>query len=282
MRIAILTDMEGVAGLVNFKDWCEPDSPYYEKGKMLLTEEINAAIRGFCDAGATELFVVDGHGAGAIDTLLLDERAEYSRGWGDVHMFGLDGEFDALAFVGQHAKAGTPCSHLTHTGHFDVIDLRYNGISVGEYGECVIRAGHYGTPVIFAAGERALCEEAKALTPWVHTAETKYGVTKDDGRQCDTDEYSRHNLGAVHVHPNVARRRIYEGAKAALEDLKANPDKFKPFRLEPPYIRECWCRKWGSAPAHKRIQRHDTNPGLAVFASIEDLNEGEYKMPWEE
>ncbi len=280
MKIAIVTDLEGVAGIANFDDWCSGESKYYEKAKMLLTEEVNAAICGFCDAGADEIVVIDGHGPGAIDTILLDERAEYSRGWAIYHEFGLSGEYDALAFVGQHAKAGTVGSHMTHTGYWDVLDVQINGISVGEYGESVIMAGFYGKPVIMASGERALCKEAKELTPWVHTAETKYGVTLDNGAHCDFDEYKEHNLGAVHVHPNVARRRIYEAAKASLEDMKANPDKFKNFCLPAPFIREEWFRKWGDILPHKKIQRHDCGLIEMYAAEWEILDEGTYEMPY--
>ena len=127
MRIALMTDLEGVAGVRNFDDWCNPDSRYYETGRRFLTEEVNAAIRGFFDAGADEIVVVDGHGAGAINIELLDERAELSRGWGVYHQFGLNDNFDALAFVGQHAKAGTVKSHLTHTGMPNTYDLQING-----------------------------------------------------------------------------------------------------------------------------------------------------------
>lgn len=279
MRIAIMTDMEGVAGVVNFKDWIFPESKYYEQGKALLTEEVNAAIRGFFDAGATECFVIDGHGHGAIDVSLLDERALYSRGWGIYHEFGLSEGWDAIAWVGQHAKSGTKLSHLTHTGDPKVLEVRINGISVGEYGQCLFIAGAYGTPVIFASGERAFCAEARELAPFVHTAETKYGVTLDDGRDCSSEEYWEHNLGAVHVHPNVARARIYEGAKAALEEYIADPGKFEPICPEPPFIRECWVRASADKPAHKDTRRHDSDILKMFAAKPEILNEGEYSLP---
>lgn len=279
MRIAIMTDMEGVAGVINFKDWIFPESRYYEQGKILLTEEVNAAIRGFFDAGATEVFVIDGHGHGAINTSLLDERALYSRGWGIFHEFGLSAGWDAIAWIGQHAKSGTKLSHLTHTGDPRVLEVRINGISVGEYGQCLFIAGAYGTPVIFASGERAFCEEALELSPFVHTAETKYGVTLDDGRDCSAEEYWEHNLGAVHVHPNVARKRIYEGAKAALEDYIADPGKFEPICPEPPYTRECWVRHSKDKPAYKTITRHESDILKMFAAPPEKLNDGEYSLP---
>ncbi|MBQ2741279.1 MAG: M55 family metallopeptidase [Oscillospiraceae bacterium] len=280
MRIAIMTDMEGVAGVINFNDWTFLESPYYEQGKILLTEEVNAAIRGFFDAGANEIFVIDGHGAGAINSSLLDERALYSRGWARYHEFGLSQGFDAYAFVGQHAKAGTKLSHLAHTGDPHVLEIRVNGISVGEYGQCAFIAGFYGTPVIFASGERAFCEEALALTPFVHTAETKYGVTLDNGKDCTAEEYWTHNLGAVHVHPNVARKRIYEGAKSALEEYIKNPEKFKPVCPEPPFVWECWLRKNKDTPACKQIRRHDSDILEMFSAKPEVLHEGEYSLPY--
>ena len=281
MRISLITDIEGVAGLVNFADWATPESRYYEQGKILLTEEVNAAVRGFFDAGADEIVVIDGHGCGAINTMLLDKRAQYSRGWGVYHQFGLADNFDAMAVVGQHAKAGTIKSHITHTGSFDAIEARINGISVGEYGQCVMISGFYGTPTIFASGERAFTEEAKALTPWVHTAEGKYGVTLDNGLNCTAEEYEVHNLGAVHVHPEVARERIYAGAKAALEDFKQNPDKFKALCPKPPYTYELWLRKSKDRPACKLIRRHDTDIVAMFGAPDEILPEGTYEMPYE-
>jgi len=96
----------------------------------------------------------------------------------------------------------------------------------------------------------------------------------------DFEQYKAHNLGAVHVHPNVARRRIYETAKAALEDFKANTDKFKPFCPEAPFVREEWFRRWDSIGAHKKIQRHDSDLVAVYTAPQEILPEGEYELPY--
>ena len=280
MRISIMTDIEGCAGIINSDDWCKPAGRYYEKGKRLLTEETNACIRGFFDAGADEVVVMDGHGAGAIDTLLLDERAEYSRGWAVNWQFGLNDGFDAFAIVGQHAKAGTVGSHITHSNNMRVIDSTINRVSVGEYGECVYISGFYGTPVIFASGERAFCAEAKALTPWVHIAETKYGVTADNGRDLDFEAYRTHNLGAVHVHPTVARERIYKAAKAALEDFIKNPEKFPPLCPEKPFTREVWYRRSGTEPGFKTVQSHAEDI-IGMFNAPEIVYpEGTYKLPY--
>src|SRR5690242_4507775 len=64
MRVLIMTDMEGVSGIINW-DQVNGGAPLYEEGRRLYTEEINAAVRGAFAGGATEVHVVDCHGAGA-------------------------------------------------------------------------------------------------------------------------------------------------------------------------------------------------------------------------
>ena len=281
MKIAIMTDVEGVAGVINAEDWIYPTSKYYDEAKRLLTEEVNATIRGLFDAGATETVVIDAHGPGAINLSLLDKRALYSRGWRATYNFGLDMGFDAVIWVGQHARAGTIGSHLTHTGTFYVLEQRINGMPVGEYAENAIMAGFYGVPAIFASGERALKEEIMEITPWVHTVEVKYGITRDNGANCDAEQYARHNLGAVHVHPEVARERIYEGARAALTDFINNPEKFKPYCPEPPYVFEIWLRERKEYPAQYIVRRHE-NDILKMFnAKDETYEKGTYDLPYE-
>jgi len=155
MKIYIVTDMEGCAGILNHDDWVVPSGRWYETGLKILTEETNAAIEGFFEGGASEILVLDGHGAGGINPLFLDERARLLRGpMAPGTYFNLDKSYDALAFVGQHAKAGTPYSHITHTGWFGVIDDSINGISIGEFGLIALCGMELGIPTIFAAGER--------------------------------------------------------------------------------------------------------------------------------
>ena len=67
MKILMVTDMEGVAGVVSFVDQSYPDGRYYDAGKRLVTGEVNAAVDGLLDAGVEETLVWDGHGAGGID-----------------------------------------------------------------------------------------------------------------------------------------------------------------------------------------------------------------------
>lgn len=237
MRILIMTDMEGCAGILNFKDWVVPTGRYYEKGRRFLTNETNAAIDGFFEGGATEIMVVDGHGCGGIDPEFLDGRALLRRGHSEkIWPWGLDKTFTAIAFVGQHAKAGTPYSHLTHTGGPNVIDHRINDLSIGEYGMMALCAMEFGVPTILACGEKALCDEAEALTPGVVTVSVKTGLLPDDGfRNSTMEEYEEAKLSAIHISPAQAVKLIRAGALKAISKLKMEPCSFHYPKLSAPY-----------------------------------------------
>ena len=116
MKMMIMTDMEGVAGILNHDDWVLPAGRCYRQGLRLLTEEVNAVVDGFWAGGAREIVVFDGHGVGGIDPM-LDERAQLvagalGLGWPWV----LDASYAGLAFVGQHAKAHSIFAYHAHTG----------------------------------------------------------------------------------------------------------------------------------------------------------------------
>ena len=123
MKIYMMTDLEGSAGVLNRNDWVHMSSPYYEKAKMLLTMEVNAAAEGLFRAGATEVLVSDGHGAGGIQPELLDRRLKLLRGYPTGYPCGLTEYYDCIVWIGQHAKAGTPYAHIPHTGNHYVKNL---------------------------------------------------------------------------------------------------------------------------------------------------------------
>ena len=81
MRIHVISDIEGVAGVVKPEQGDGGES-LYEEARRLYTEEINAAVRGAFAAGASEVVVMDCHGAGkgwSFNSLLpeqLDPRCE--------------------------------------------------------------------------------------------------------------------------------------------------------------------------------------------------------------
>jgi D-amino peptidase len=259
MRIFIMTDMEGVAGVANHDDWVLPSSRNYEQGRRIFTLEINAAVQGFYAAGATEILVADAHGAGGINQELLDERVTYQRGFVGPYPFGLEKGFDAVAWVGQHAKSGTPYAHIAHTGWFNVLDYRINGVSVGELGQMAACASSLGVCCIFAAGDQAMTREAADLLPGIETVAVKRGLTPGSGDEYDTQGYRNRNLAAAHLHPVKARELIRAAAERALSRLKSTPGAFGSFTPRPPYRREVSYRPDGATPAHRVFAEHPSD-----------------------
>ena len=237
MKIYIMTDMEGVCGIVDHDQWVIPQGRYYEAGKRLLTNEVNAAIEGFCMAGADEIMVADGHGAGGIDNLMLDPRAKYLRMMPGIFPFMLDESFDGMAHIGQHAKAGSEFAHLPHTGMFNLLNEEVNGVSIGEFGQMTICAADLGVPSFFASGDHAFKLEAEALVPGIECVEVKWGTTPGKGDECTFEEYKERNLSAIHLHPDEACKRIKEAAYAAAVRLKNDPTSFSFPAIKAPYHR---------------------------------------------
>jgi D-amino peptidase len=106
MRVQLWCDMEGVAG-ISVWEQVNGGAPLYEEGRRLYTNEINAAVRGCKRAGATEIVVVDGHGAGGAWSFkslipdLLESGAEYVLGYSWArYIQPLQAGCDAALFIG--------------------------------------------------------------------------------------------------------------------------------------------------------------------------------------
>ena len=272
-----MTDLEGVAGVLNFAGWCEAHSRYYEKAKALLTREVNAAVEGFLEGGADEILVADGHGWGAIDPELLDTRVLLAAQWDGGFPSLLDESFDYLAFVGQHAKAGTPFAHIAHTGNPSVLDLSVNGISVGEFGQLAFCACEMGVRTIFGSGDRAFALEAQGLFPGIETVEVKRGTTPGSGDDVIAQQYLARSSSAVHRHPATARQRIGAGARRALE--RAASEDFGLRRIETPYEAECRYRPDADFP-YATVSRVSGSSDMAAL--INQVKRSSNRRPVEE
>src|SRR5919108_3255676 len=214
MRIHVISDMEGVAGIVKWEQVTGGEA-LYEEGRKLYTGEINAAVRGAKAAGATEIVVMDCHGAGegwTFNSLIpeeLDADCEYvvQNEWTEYVEY-LESGIDAALFVGMHAMAGTRDGVLAHTvSGSSWWRLRFNGVEVGETGINAALCGSWGCPVLLVTGDDAACREGKELLgDGVTTVSVKRGFSS----------FSARNLT-----PARARDLIEAGARQALSDLSA-------------------------------------------------------------
>ncbi|MCB1104736.1 MAG: M55 family metallopeptidase [Cephaloticoccus sp.] len=184
MRIGIMTDMEGLAGVDDWEQCYATDAndPRYLHGLAQLAADTNATVAGCFDAGATEVVVWDGHGRNgqrAFTRVTLDSRATLKkliRG-APVKLDGLDETMAGVLMVGQHAMAGTLHGFLDHTQQPKVIcRYRINGVEHGEMSQFALHCGAFGVPLLHVSGDEALCAETAHLFPWVKSTPTKRGT----------------------------------------------------------------------------------------------------------
>jgi D-amino peptidase len=217
MKIYISADMEGVTGVTHSQDVI-PGRSQYERFRGLLTADVNAAIEGAAQGGATEFLVNEAHD-GMRNILLedLDPRAEVIVGQRKPlsMMQGFEGA-GLVFFVGYHARAGTE-GVLSHT--FDsptvVTGVWLNGEPCSEARMNATLAGLRGIPVGLVTGDDLACAEAEALYVGVQTARVKTAV----------DRYTARCLS-----PQAAHERIREAALRA-----AGKGDLSPYAPESPY-----------------------------------------------
>jgi D-amino peptidase len=119
-------------------------------------------------------------------------------------------------FVGYHARAGATdgVGNETIFGR-EVIEVRVNGIPVGEGELNAAVAGYFGVPIVAVSGDDQFCQEFCQTFPDVETAVVKYALNRFAAR-CIPPERSRKIIGEA-----VAR-----GVK--------NYKNFKPYVVEGP------------------------------------------------
>ena len=206
-RVYISVDMEGISGVVG-DDQTSAGQPEYARSRKLMAEDANAAIRGAFDGGATAVVVNDSHGSQR--NLLpedLDPRARLISHSFKRHgmVEGLDDTFDAVIFIGYHAKADSPRGLFAHTGSGVVKDVQVNGRSAGEGGLNTLMAQWYGVPVVMISGDDVAIEQQKEWTPDVRGVVVKRAI----------------NMRAVEgISPSQARREIQAAARDGVAAAK--------------------------------------------------------------
>lgn len=246
-KVFISVDMEGVAGVVHWEE-VSRNGKDYDYFRELMTDETNAAIEAALEAGAEEILVRDSHGSARnIIPTLLHEKALLLRDWSGGYksmMEGIDESFDAVIFIGYHAKAGTPDSPLAHTMNGNIKDISINGISLPEAGINALIAGMYDVPVVFLSGDVAICGQAKELFGEIKTVEVKEGFGN----------------ASLNLHPKVAREKIREGVLKALSEV----DKYKTYTLPPPYTMVM------------KLHTDDLQGNKEIYPGTEKTGEGEF------
>jgi D-amino peptidase len=210
VKVYISVDMEGVAGI---SDWeqCLAGGDDYQLGRDLVLGEVNAAIDGAVEAGATGILVNDSHSLMRnLPPGELGGDASYLSGrFKPLYMMeGLDPSYDAALLLGYHAAMPTP-GVLSHTYNPRAIaNVTLNGTVTGEAGINALVAMAHGVPIEVITGDQYVGPEAAPFCPGLTVVEVKTSISR---------------YAAEHLHPRVARQRIREGVYQALSEPSAAP-----------------------------------------------------------
>ena len=174
-------------------------------------------MRGAFDGGATEVVVMDCHGAGgdwSFNSLIpdaLDARCEFvvQTRWTEYTEM-LEQGCDVALFVGQHARAGAERGVLSHTvSSTSGATCASTATPVGEVGINAALCGTWGVPVALVTGDDVVCAEStELLGPQLQTLAVKRGL----GR-----------FSARHLSPAKARELLEAAARDALADVASAP-----------------------------------------------------------
>jgi len=204
MNVYISTDLEGVSGVYRFDQSREHGTPANIEARHLLMGEVNAAVCGAFEGGATRVVVLDGHdGRKSFFPEELDERAEVVMGRFSPYDTVMRQGFDAAILLGYHAMSHTVGGVLCHTQS----SLRWNnywinGKLAGEIEQDSILIGACDIPVVMVTGDdKAVAEAKSTLGDDIVTVQVKQGLSRE---------------AALMLAPKRARALIRAGAKEAM------------------------------------------------------------------
>ena len=257
MKIYISCDIEGISGVVE-KTHTKTTGMEYQRAREWMTNEVNAVVNAAFDCGAKRVLVNDSHGS--MTNIIIDKlnpKATLISGCRKPldMMQGIEEGFDAVAFVGYHAKMGTIGGVLDHTMYGQVVqEFKINNRLYGETGINALIAGQYKTPVVLVCGDDKTSREAKSFLGNVETVITKKGITR---------------FAAELFHPEAVIKKITKSAKRAFTNYR----KYKPFKM--PGIMKLSIRFMNSAMADEamtmpRARRAD---GFTVSYEAKDFIE---------
>jgi len=211
VKVFISSDIEGAAGIVDWEQVRAPGTEY-EIGRQLLTDEVNAAIDGAVQAGASHILVNDAHRAMYnLRPGELHHRASYLSGRHKplYMMEGLDETFDAVFMVAYRGAIGAERAILSHTYNPAAVwEARLNGVAVGESALNALVALHHRVPVVLITGDEATAEEARPFLPEIEAVVVKRSITR---------------FAAESLHPDRACELIQAGAARGLARAAATP-----------------------------------------------------------
>ncbi len=256
MKIYIHTDLEGISG-IDWPELLDRGHPRRREANEYLMADLNAAVAGAFEGGATHVTVLDKHmGGGNFIPELLDSRADNDLTERAKWSGKMDSSYAGTFFIGAHAMAGTQNGFLDHMKMDGWYNFWLNGRRIGELGMWATFAGSFGIPMLMVSGDEAACVEARQFFAPVETATVKLGIGRNRAELVPLEE---------------ARARIRDAARRAISLIgKARPfipSKPMEIRLE---LERCdYCDRLAGKPGNERLDaraiRRVTSDPLDIF-----------------
>lgn len=219
MRIMISADMEGATG-VTWNDDVAPGTEQWQRFRRMFTGDVNAAIAGLFDGGATDVLVNEAHASQR--NLLLEELDARARMLTGYHkplsmMQGIDTGVDGVVFLGYHAGAGVD-GVLSHTYlPNQITGVFLDGVRASEGRLNAALAAEYGVPVLLVTGDDLTCVDAADYAPSAQTVAVKECVSR---------------YAAICLPPRRTAAEISAAAKASMAHAGRVEPKSSPHRIE--------------------------------------------------
>ncbi len=223
MKIYVSIDLEGLPGISSLSQ-VAPGLPLYKDARDVMTWITKLVSREFIKNGADEVAIADSHAFMAnVRYLDIGGKVKFIQGYPRPFsmVIGIENGYDAAAFIGYHAAAGTKEGFLDHTySSRTIYRVFVNGIQASEYLLNALYAGHFRVPVALVAGDEALRKEVERFTPWAVFIGLKKGLAR---------------IAAEYYSKDVIEKLIEKGVEEAVKKIKdgePKPLKFDKYNIK--------------------------------------------------
>ncbi|HYJ22056.1 MAG TPA: M55 family metallopeptidase [Solirubrobacterales bacterium] len=163
----IAADMEGIAGIDDYRE-CLPSHPAaYARGRALMTDEVLVAVDALRAGGVERIAVGDWHMVGTniereripagievrpiADLALVESEPSITKAAGGEKL-------DAIVLIGHHASTRSPRGFSSHTLIWEM-EVLLDGESLNEVQIFAQGLAAEGIPVLVASGDRCMLDE---------------------------------------------------------------------------------------------------------------------------
>ena len=220
MKLYIIADMEGVAGVVSSSQTTSTNTDY-ETARIQYTREVATVCMAALQNGVEEIYVNDfhGNGLGVLADKLPEQvmliRGDYRQASGYEL---LDNTFSGLIIIGMHARTGTHNGVLPHT-YTPKIKFNLFGQPLGEFDILSLIAGEQKVPTILVSGDSVAIEQAQTNLPSTPMVITKYSTGVGS---------------ALCIHPDKVCKMLANETKRAVKSIA----QIEPPEISPPALLE--------------------------------------------